>query len=265
MKLLVHLHLYYHEQLDYFIKKLSNISGCEWDLYVTFSEQNTDSEKKILKLKTDAKFLKVSNIGYDIWPFIQVLKNINLEEYGYVLKLHSKRYIDFVWWPDDYEYKTNKKGFYWRNSLVEPLIGSKKKFKNILDSLNKNPNIGFVSDKSYMISIEKNSSDIDKEFYKNTCKELNITKKYPEFLAGTMFIIKTSVLKRVIHIQEEMFDTKSCQGASSTFAHALERIFTTLVYDEGYEIYLIDDCKKKFAALLYKIFHYKKYRRYCLK
>ena len=32
-KLLVHLHLYYLEQVDFMLKKLRNITGCDWDLY----------------------------------------------------------------------------------------------------------------------------------------------------------------------------------------------------------------------------------------
>jgi len=47
-KLLVHLHLYYHDQLDNMIEKLKNIQICEWDLYVTTCEYNKDMYEKIL-------------------------------------------------------------------------------------------------------------------------------------------------------------------------------------------------------------------------
>ena len=38
-RLLVHLHVYYPEQLPWFVEKLSHINGCEWDLYVTCSRE----------------------------------------------------------------------------------------------------------------------------------------------------------------------------------------------------------------------------------
>ncbi len=35
MRVLVLLHIYYEEQIDYYLDKLRNIAGCEWDLTVT--------------------------------------------------------------------------------------------------------------------------------------------------------------------------------------------------------------------------------------
>ena len=62
MKLLVHEHIYYHDQVDYIIKKLSKISDCDWDLYVTYAEYNESTEKKLKKFKPDTHFIKVKNV-----------------------------------------------------------------------------------------------------------------------------------------------------------------------------------------------------------
>ena len=123
MKLLVHLHIYYHNQVDYFIKKLSNIHGCDWDLIVTYVEENNESFNKIKNFKPDAQFKKAENIGYDVWPFIQVLRQIDLNDYDYIIKLHTKNCSSK---PDIF----NKTGYYWRDHLVNPLIGSKRIFKS---------------------------------------------------------------------------------------------------------------------------------------
>ena len=56
-KILVHLHLYYHNQVDFMIKKLKNINNCDWDLYVTVCEDNPVSIRKILGFKKDAKII----------------------------------------------------------------------------------------------------------------------------------------------------------------------------------------------------------------
>lgn len=254
MRFLVHLHLYYHNQIDYFIEKLSNISDCDWDLFVTICEEDEISRQKILALKPDAKIIEVNNIGYDIWPFLQILKLVDLDQYDYVLKLHTKNYRKKVWWPKDYKYKSNKKGFYWRNTIVEPLVGSKKIFKENLKILSNN--IGMIVDRSYMISLKQNSSSKDLESYENLVKKLNITNKYTHFFAGTMFIIKSSILKRLLNlsIDESYFDVISQQGITSSYAHALERVFATLVKDSGYEIYLRENKNLLLWFILFKIF-----------
>ena len=71
MKLLVHFHVYYHDQVDYFIEKMSNINGCDWDLYVTMSEMNPETVGKLRQFKPSAVFIKIENLGYDVWPFIK--------------------------------------------------------------------------------------------------------------------------------------------------------------------------------------------------
>ena len=119
-KILVHLHLYYHNQIDYFIGKLKNICNCDWDLYVTICEENEESKNKILQLKPDAKIIKVENIGYDIWPFIQVCRMVNLDDYDYVLKIHTKNYRAKSHLFKEANVKI--KGYSWRDDLVNAYI-----------------------------------------------------------------------------------------------------------------------------------------------
>ena len=58
-KILVHLHLFYHNQIDYVISKLRNITNCKWDLYVTFCDENEKSFLKLKRFKPDVIFFKV--------------------------------------------------------------------------------------------------------------------------------------------------------------------------------------------------------------
>ena len=44
-KLLVHLHLFYHDQLDWFVSRLKNIT-CDYDLWITVTEKNREIIKK---------------------------------------------------------------------------------------------------------------------------------------------------------------------------------------------------------------------------
>ena len=77
-KLLVILHMYYPDQADYFVRKLGNICCCDWKLVVTYTEYDAVAFRAIRDFVPDAEFMKVENIGYDIWPFIKVIRNTYL-------------------------------------------------------------------------------------------------------------------------------------------------------------------------------------------
>ena len=128
---LVHLHLYYPEQLDYMLKKLKNINNCNWDLIVTICKENPKIERKIKEFKSDSQIIKVKNIGYDVWPFIQVLESINLDDYDYVLKLHTKNH-------------RKHNNFFWRNILIDALLLSPKRYEQNLQLFKESPEIGII-------------------------------------------------------------------------------------------------------------------------
>ena len=118
-KILVHFHLYYHNQIDFWIDKFSNINHCDWDLFVTYVDENKESKNKILKIKPDTKFIKVKNAGYDILPFLKIIENVNLGEYDYILKMHTKNYRAKPYIGIGYD---------WRNLLVSAILDSAKRF-----------------------------------------------------------------------------------------------------------------------------------------
>ena len=251
IKFLVHLHIYYHNQVDYFIKKLSNIRGCDWDLFVTYVEENQDSLNKIKKFKQDTILKKVENIGYDVWPFIQVIKQINLKEYDYVIKLHTKNCSSK---PDIF----HKKGYYWRNHLVNPLIGSKKIFKRNLKAIAENNNIGIVTGTKVYIEMLHTLPEETYLLY-GFCKKYNININQNKFIAGTMFIIKSNILEffKNSDINKEDFDICSKSHSKGSIAHVLERIFSLITTMYGYNVYYVNDKdlkKKKIESFLQNLF-----------
>jgi lipopolysaccharide biosynthesis protein len=91
MRLLVHLHLHYYDQTDYFIGKLSSITGCSWDLYITEVCHDPVIEKKFSTLGANVIYIETEDRGYDIWPFIKVMKSVDLGEYDLVMKEEQER------------------------------------------------------------------------------------------------------------------------------------------------------------------------------
>ena len=90
MKILVHLHLYYQDMLEQMLDLLKSLDKVDYDLYVTTSPDFSEQEK-IKNFHTQSQILPVPNRGYDLAPFVYVLQQVNLDEYDYIIKLHTKR------------------------------------------------------------------------------------------------------------------------------------------------------------------------------
>ena len=233
-KVLVHLHIYYRDQTDYFIGKLSNICGCEWDLYVTMTELNSETESKLLSFKPDAHIMKVENRGYDVWPFIRVLKSVDLDKYDYILKLHTKNRSDASSRINGLSLDNYK----WRDELVNPLLKSKKIFLKLLDIFDRYPEVGLMCShllyKHISNGLKEDMSKLDNEL-----KRLGLNVKDKKFCAGTMFIARSAPYKLFQNdglIDIGLFSDIPHSHSIGSMAHVYERILTMVVNAAGYKV-----------------------------
>ena len=233
-KVLVHLHIYYRDQTDYFIGKLSNICGCEWDLYVTMTELNNETESKLLSFKPDAHIMKVENRGYDVWPFIRVLKSVDLDKYDYILKLHTKNRSDASSRINGLSLDNYK----WRDELVDPLLKSKKIFLKLLDNFDRYPEVGLMCShllyKHISNGLKEDMSKLDNEL-----KRLGLNVKDKKFCAGTMFIARSAPYKLFQNdglIDIGLFSDIPHSHSIGSMAHVYERILTMVVNAAGYKV-----------------------------
>lgn len=234
-KILVHLHLHYYDQIDYFISKLENIEDCSWDLYVTINEKREEKLKKIKTFKPNVNIIEVENIGFDVYPFLYILSNVELEKYDYIIKLHTKRmfkknkYVGGI-------YKTY--GYEWRNSLVESLIGSKEQFKDNIKILS-DSDYGFICSNNYLYSLNVSTLEDLKNLNKLKLK-FSISNSYNFFIAGTMFMVKTDAMYPLKKLNLSEFEFQCVKsGGSNTAAHAFERLFAILAVEQNYKIYTV--------------------------
>ena len=232
-KILVHLHLYYTEQLQYFLDKLTHIVKCEYDLFVTTPHISGKISEQILKFKSDAKIIKMKNSGYDVWPFIQVIKQIDLKQYDFIIKLHTKA---FQIKPN----RLGKTGMWWRNELVETILADDKQFIKNLSLLKQQDKIGMICS-SLMFREVSDNKDIPEEsnLLKDELNRLGFQTKERFYCAGTMFMAKASVFE---FLKDAQLSEKDFTGTMSTYgsgslAHVYERILGIATYEKGYEIY----------------------------
>lgn len=226
--ILVHLHLFYHDQLDYFLEKLSNIEGVNWDLVVTSSSWPQESIEKLKQFKSDVIIEETENFGYDIWPFIKVVKNTDLSKYDYVIKLHTKRKTDRI----DKVNVIPLTGFEWRNALVDAILLDKPHFKSILDKFSNDVELGMMSS-----LLTYTPRDHYEEYIRKELKALHMDKMATHQCMGSMFIIRASLLKP---LQSEVLNADRFKGdlpKSGTLislSHIYERIFSHLPINQGF-------------------------------
>lgn len=226
-ELLVHLHIYYHDQVDYFIEKLGNINGTEWDLVVTYSEWNEETAKKFRDFKPDVKFMEVKNFGYDVWPFIKLIKSINLDDYKYVIKLHTKRKIGSCR-PNIIKLK----GYDWRNALVDGILYNKAYFRKILERFRTDLQTGMVY--NLLVSVSRDYYD---DFVLKELNRLGMHEKGKYTCMGSMFMVRSEAMRPLQSelITEEMFqDHRPVSGSPLRNAHLYERILSHLTINRGF-------------------------------
>lgn len=227
--ILVHLHIYYHDQTDYFIRKLSNISGCSWDLCVTMAEKNAETIRKISLFKSDTKFIITENIGYDIWPFIKVMKTADLDSYDYIIKLHSKGKSHMK------THGIRLDGYGWRNALVDSLLGNRKKFLDGMDAFS-DQDIGIVScDLLWLKTVEWTGED--NELLGKELERIGMSVTDRHFCVGSIFMARAGVFRflKDSRISQEMFPLEMHSHSGGSMAHVYERIISMAPSAYGYK------------------------------
>lgn len=240
-KLLVVVHVFYPQLWGQLEKCISNLDKLnkDYDLYVTIPANLKDFSKIICRANDKAKIIVSENLGYDIWPFIDVLNNINLDNYDYVIKLHTKRSKGF-----DVSSIRNKyyfMGSTWRDLLIS-FIKSKRNLELSFSAFEHDPLLGMVNSGKL---IEKNEISEDNAHYSFCARKAielinkfcNYNSNSIEFIAGSMFMSRAFLLKPLQNLKLKANDfTVVNRSKENDFAHVMERVFGGLVLAQGYKI-----------------------------
>lgn len=257
--LLVHLHLYYTDMWPEFAGYLSNLSDYNYDLYVTGVEISPEIRQEILSFKKDAKILITENRGHDVWPFLSVLNQVDLDKYSYIIKIHTKNT------SSDVPIKTNKRIFsrrWFKKLLIEALIGSPQIIKQNLENFSKDPKLGMIGSKYLISYVDQRSMDVidkikpvsDKIGIKDTTNKT--------FVEGTMFMVKADLMKIFQNkFTAQDFTPSEKTGSGGALSHVLERVLCIAVSYAGYKLQGFDsrlDFEIASLILRFKRFLYQK-------
>lgn len=235
MKAVVVFHLFNFDLLDEIFKYISNIT-IEYDLYITITKEDETIKQKILNFKQDSKIFLVENRGYDVGPFFEILNKINLNEYDYLIKLHTKSSTKTTQFISKIQSFNNNE---WRKYLLS-FLKNKNVFSRCLNIFNKNQKIGMIGNKYCIMKNDIYYNFKLDDFCNTILNKLQIDKyNKSKYIAGTIFIARTNIFKPLqqLNININDFDITDGKIKHGTKAHFFERIFGFNVYKQGYKIY----------------------------
>ncbi len=254
-KLLVHLHLYYQDQTDYFLDKLSNIT-VPFSLIVTMTDENAGIRKKITAVFPDTRIITVENSGYDVYPFFEAMKQVDLSSFEYILKIHTKNCRDRL--------KVNHltfRGYEFRDNLVLPLIGSKKNFNRSCKAISSSPKVGIVCPRFFLI---KREAPGNHPITHKLCQDYGISYNDDAlFCSGTMFLCRTEIIRFLQKNDYTALDYGKHlkTGSTGSLAHSMETMFGLACSHLGYRVKGVRSSSLHFSLIfLIKVLFHKDIR-----
>lgn len=245
-RLLVVFHVFYHDQVDYYIDKLKNINGCQWDLVVTCSTCSEETERKLKAFAPDVRIIEVENVGYDVWPFIKALRSVDLADYGMLLKLHTKN-VNVLRWKAN---GLKMRGSQWRDVLVDSMLRSPEQFRRCLELFRKHKDTGMVCSYELLVGFTQRRRE-DLFMLKDEAERLGISTRGRKFCAGTMFAVRPECMKKIVesYVGADSWPTYSPSHSKGTLAHVYERLLSLAVTDSGFKIRTLTAYKRNFTAV----------------
>ncbi len=228
---LVHVHIYYEEMWEQLKNCVLNIS-CPFKLYVTLVKENNAIRLDIERTFPDAEIIVIENRGYDIWPFVYVLNKVNLDEFEYVIKLHTKRNMHKYARMNGYKFGGSR----WRDYMLS-IVSSRNNFAKTLRAFEHTKQLGLIADFRLQHS-KKDPDKVAKTKVLNLAKKLGMNVPKYTFVAGSMFMCRAKLLKPLqnLKLRETDFE-EGCKGHSGgQMAHVIERFISLSVLSTGFEI-----------------------------
>lgn len=215
-----------------YIGNLSAYPEIEYDLIVTVCGHDKKLEEKIYDFKDNARIITVPNRGYDLAPFLQAIKTVNLDDYDYIIKLHSKRDLQ----TPAYLPNCVLHGSEWRHKLLE-FIASPKNLSATFRQFEKHPKAGMLTAPELIIASGKEDSAADSRAVR-ILKGMGLPFKGRKFVAGTMFIARAKLFKlwQALPYEAADFEEFDPTHKGGTLAHALERVLGFMTSAQGYKI-----------------------------
>lgn len=215
-RILVVLHLYYERAWPVIREYLKNLAPYTYDLTVTYpsgrcSESTLDA---IRTFRGDVKLMECANRGFDVWPFVWIVNETDLDSYDIVFKVHSKG----IGRPSIFIYDQVFKRDDWFFNLFDGILGGKTVHQAIDALMNRKAKL--VAAENLIVSDPVHKRHFTREFCQ--ARGLDSCENY-RFVAGTCFAVRTEILRPVKALKLEADDFAPTSRGTFSTAHAVER------------------------------------------
>ncbi len=206
------IHLYYEscwKEMRYY---LSNIDE-PFDLYISLGVNISSTiEEVIVSDFPKVRFYRFPNVGRDILPFLNIYRQVDLQRYDAICKIHSKKSTHRI------------DGSLWRHYLFGQLLGNKNISFRVKEMIALN-NVGLVSPRFHKLCSKNNINDNEKLLSDLISKH---GESYDgvefDFVGGSMFWFSPSIFIPINDIDVADFEPEEGQ-LDGTLSHAIERYF----------------------------------------
>lgn len=195
----------------------------ETSIFIT--SPNIDFIQNELSKIKNAEIKLVKNEGYDLLPFLMIVKEIDLSKYDFIVKLHTKRNAPVDATLNNFSVGNTK----WREYLFA-FCRSERRLKKTIKLLECNE-IGGVSDRHIIVK-RKNDPVQELSYLKFTDSTLSedfMKSRDYSFVAGAIFIYKAKFLQDLDFI-EEYAQFISNNDHKESPAHTFERYLGYILY-----------------------------------
>lgn len=240
--ILIHIHVYYTHlwpELRECVERVAAL-GLPFRLVVTTAGEKPGIAADVAERWPEAELRVVPNRGYDIAPFLEVLRSVRLEEFSYIIKLHTKRDVEQARVILCSAASVNMRGSRWRDALLA--FARPNNLGQVLHTLESESGVGMVA--HHLVICPRVSAE-DKEQFKTWKKAVEMVKNLglPEppnsrFVMGSMFICRAELLKPLLRLglTTEDFPPPDPEHLEETIAHVIERLLGAVVTAQGYAI-----------------------------
>ncbi len=239
---LIHIHVYYPHlwtELRDAVQRVAE-QGLPIRLLVTFVEPHPEIEAEIPQLWPGAEVRLVPNRGYDIAPFMELLNSVNLDDFSFIIKLHTKRDIEQFVVCLCVASPYNMNGSRWRDALLA--FTKPENLQQSLQALQQDEKLGMVA--HHQVICPKVTKS-DKEQYNTWLSAVKLVRQMglpdppkQHFVMGSMFICRAEMLKPLqrLGLKTDDFPPPDPEHLQETLAHVVERGLGAVVTAQGYEI-----------------------------
>ncbi len=224
-------HVYYPEVWPKIYQYVRNLECVDCDVFVNITDAMW-SEELHAQIRRDVPGVSIvisENRGRDVGGHLNCLAGINIDDYAAFFLVHTKKSRHF----------SEKHSEYWRNSLLEAILGSAETVAENLALMNSDPEVGIIGAAAWRHKcVGKNS-----EKYDHLLRKFGIEREHAacDYVSGTMMIVKPKILKRMCEVlSKEEFENADGKSADwlrdGQLEHAAERLFANVCKSLGYKI-----------------------------